>query len=62
MIGLIVLNVVIFIISKMILKKTGSNLMGMMNHIQKPLTKTTEPSAPKKKMKGPTINLDDLED
>jgi len=62
LIGLIVLNAVIFIISKLILKKTGSNLMGMMNHIQKPVTKTTEPSAPKKKMKGPTINLDDLED
>lgn len=62
LVGLIILNAVIFIISKLILKKTGSNLMGMMNHIQKPVTKTTEPSAPKKKMKGPTINLDDLED
>lgn len=62
LVGLIVLNAVIFIISKMILKKTGSNLMGMMNHIQKPVVNNTEPSAPKKKMKGPTINLDDLED
>ena len=62
LIGLIILNAVIFIISKMILKKTGSNLMGMMNHIQKPVVNNTEPSVPKKKMKGPTINLDDLED
>ena len=62
LVGLIVLNAVIFIISKMILKKTGSNLMGMMNHIQKPVTKNNESTQPKKKMKGPTINLDDLED
>ena len=43
----------------MILKKTGSNLMGMMNHVQNP--KPTNPP-PKKKMKGPSIQLDDEED
>lgn len=59
LIGLIVLNAVIFIISKMILKKTGSNLMGMMNHVQNP--KPTNPQ-PKKKMKGPSIQLDDEEE
>lgn len=59
LIGLIVLNAVIFIISKMILKKTGSNLMGMMNHVQNP--KPSNPP-PKKKMKGPSISLDDEEE
>ena len=57
LIGLIVLNAVIFIISKMILKQTGSNLMGMMNHVQQAAPKA---EAPKKKMRGPSISIDDI--
>jgi hypothetical protein len=64
LIGLIVLNAVIFIISKMILKKTGNNLMGMMNHVQSSSPGKPNPSPerqePKKKMKGPSINIDEL--
>lgn len=63
LVGLIVLNAIIFIISKLILKRTGNNLMGMMNHVQNSVPKnnnSSAPAEPKKKMKGPSINIDDL--
>lgn len=56
LLGLVVMNAVIFIISKMILKNTGSDLMGMMNHVkQQPVVNT---NTPKKKMKGPSVDID----
>lgn len=56
LLGLVVMNAVIFIISKMILKNTGSDLMGMMNHVkQQPVVNS---NAPKKKMKGPSVDIE----
>ena len=56
---LIIMNAAFFIISKMILKKTGSNLMGMINN----MNVTQNPSILKKrKMKGPSVNVDDIPD
>ena len=52
---LVVINSAMFIGGKMIMKKTGSNLMGMMNKMKGPPVKRT-------KMKGPTVDLDDIPD
>lgn len=60
---LVIMNCAFFIISKMILKKTGSNLMNMMNSMN---AATSAPAAPpiqkKRKMKGPSISVDDIPD
>ena len=59
LLGLITINAVIFIVSRMILKKTGSNLMGMMNSMKAPISSNqSSENTPKKKMKGPNINFD----
>jgi hypothetical protein len=52
---LILMNTAFFIVSKSIMKKTGSNIMGMMNSMN-----SKKSTTPKRKMKGPKINLDDL--
>jgi hypothetical protein len=63
---LIIMNAAFFIISKIILKKTGSNLMGMINNMNATSTTssnvTSNPLLKKRKMKGPSINLDDIPD
>ena len=47
----IVINAAIFIITKMVMKKVGSNLFGMMDAVPQ------QPQEPKRKMRGPEINL-----
>jgi hypothetical protein len=55
---LIIMNAAFFIVSKMIMKKTGANLMNMINGMN---TSSSNASAPRKrKMRGPNINLDDI--
>lgn len=54
---LIIMNAGIFIVSRMILKKTGTNLMNSMNSMNQ---KARAPLRRKRRMRGPNIDLDDL--
>ena len=56
---LIIINAAFFIISKLILRKTGSNLMNMVNSMNTANAPSTRPVV-KRKMKGPSINLDEI--
>ena len=59
---LVIMNAAFFIIGKMILKKTGSNLMGMINNMNTTSAPQATAPAKKRKMKGPSINIDDIPD
>lgn len=52
-------NAAIFIIAKMIMKKTGSNIMSAMNSFTRPQQPTP---LHKRKMRGPSIQPDDIPD
>jgi hypothetical protein len=45
----------------MILRKTGANLMNMINGMNTPAPTTNIRNVPKRRMKGPDINLEDIE-
>ena len=60
---LVLINTAFFIISKMIMKSTGANLINMINGMNTAHTTnstTNSSNTSKRKMKGPTINIDDL--
>jgi hypothetical protein len=59
LLGIIVINAGIFIVSKMIMKKTGANLMNMINGMNAP---SPQVSKPKRRMKGPNIDINDIPD
>ena len=64
---MIIMNAAFFIISKMIMKKTGANLMGMINNMSgtgssSPNNTKTSTQPKKRKMKGPNIDLGDIPD
>lgn len=56
---MIIMNAAFFIISRMILKKTGANLLGMINNMNVSNHQPATQQA-KRKMKGPEIDLDNL--
>ena len=56
---MMIMNAAFFIVSKMIMKKTGANLLGMINGMN---TSPSPAVAKKRRMKGPTIDLDDIPD
>ena len=58
---LIIMNAAFFIVSKMIMKKTGSNLMNMINGMNASSARVNTPQK-KRKMKGPNIDLNDMPD
>lgn len=59
---MIIMNAAFFIVSKLIMRKTGANLMNMINGMNgmNNTTRTTAAPARKRRMRGPTINLDDI--
>lgn len=62
---LIIMNAAFFVISKMIMKKTGANIMNMVNNMTSKFGGgggDSSKEAPKRKMKGPTIDLEEIPD
>lgn len=61
LLGFVVINAAFFIVSKMIMNSTGTNLMNMMtSQIAQQSNMSFQPQKPKKKMRGPDVNLSDL--
>lgn len=56
----VIMNAAFFIVGKMIMKKTGSNIMNMINNMNNKVAQSVPPKKPK--MKGPTIDMSDIPD
>jgi len=57
----VLMQTAMFIVGKLIMKKTGVNLTGMLNNINRPVSNDVPPIR-RRPMKGPSINLDDIPD
>jgi len=56
----VIMNAAFFIVGKMIMKKTGSNIMNMINNMNNKVSQNLP--AKKPKMKGPNIDMSDIPD
>jgi len=56
---MIIMNAAFFIISKMMMKKTGANLMNMINGMNGGNNAPANPTQ-KRKMRGPNIDINDI--
>ena len=57
---MIMMNAAFFVVSKMMMKKTGANLMGMINNMNSKPNVSQQPPAQKKRMQGPNIDIGDI--
>lgn len=55
---IVIINAGLFIVGKMIFRKTGANLMSMVNSMNS--QQNQPPPKPKRKMRGPEIDLDEI--
>lgn len=58
---LILMNAVFFIVSKMIMKKSGINIQAIVNGMNTPKV-STQAEKNKRKMRGPNVDFDDIPD
>jgi len=58
---MIIINAGVFIVSKLIMKRTGTNFMSMMNSMNE-FHKSTTGEFPKRKMRGPNIDVTNMPD
>lgn len=63
---MIIMNAAFFIVSKMMLAKTGANILNMVNSMNSNVKPSQQPTSndppPKRRMKGPNIDLADIPD
>lgn len=62
LLGLIIMNAGFFLVSKLIMKKTGSNIMNMINSMNMKNQQEAPATAPKRKMRAPNIDINNLPD
>ena len=59
---LVVMNTAVFLVGRMMLKKTGADVMGLVNSMNGNVQASSGIPQKKRKMKGPSLNTDDIPD